>query len=114
MLALSDDELIRLLRDDVPCGDLTTETLGIGRARGQVLFRARQPMIVCCVEDAARLFALAGATACNHVPRPLLAVAGGVRADNAAAYVAAGADLLVTSAPYSAPPRDIAVSFSPC
>jgi molybdenum transport protein len=45
----------------------------------------------------------------SHV---LLAAAGGVRADNAAAYVAAGADLLVTSAPYSAPPRDVQVVFS--
>ncbi len=43
--------------------------------------------------------------------RPLLAAAGGVRADNAAAYVAAGADLLVTSAPYTAPPRDVQVTF---
>ena len=41
----------------------------------------------------------------------LLAIAGGVRADNAAAYVAAGADLLVTSAPYFAPPRDVQVEF---
>lgn len=46
--------------------------------------------------------------------RPLLAAAGGVRADNAAAYAAAGADLLVTSAPYAAPPRDVAVSFAAC
>ena len=46
--------------------------------------------------------------------RLLLAAAGGVRADNAAAYVAAGADLLVTSAPYCAPPRDVAVSFAAC
>lgn len=45
---------------------------------------------------------------------PLLAAAGGVSAANAAAYVAAGADLLVTSAPYSAPPRDVAVRFFPC
>ena len=43
--------------------------------------------------------------------RPLLAAAGGIRADNAAAYVAAGADLLVTSAPYTAPPKDVQVTF---
>lgn len=43
--------------------------------------------------------------------RGVLAIAGGVRADNAAAYVAAGADLLVTSAPYFAPPRDVQVEF---
>ena len=45
-------------------------------------------------------------------PGLLLAAAGGVRADNAAAYVQAGAHLLVTSAPYSAPPRDVQVVFS--
>lgn len=44
--------------------------------------------------------------------RPLLAAAGGVRADNAAAYVAAGADLLVTSAPFTTAPRDVQVNFT--
>jgi molybdenum transport protein len=43
--------------------------------------------------------------------RTLLAVAGGIRADNAAEYVSAGADLLVTSAPYTAPPKDVQVIF---
>lgn len=46
-----------------------------------------------------------------HSQRPLLAAAGGIKADNAAAYVAAGADLLVSSAPYTAPPRDVQVDF---
>jgi molybdenum transport protein len=41
----------------------------------------------------------------------LLAVAGGLRADNAEAYVAAGADLLVTSSPYAAPAKDVQVRF---
>ncbi|MDR3369518.1 ModD protein [Rhodoferax sp.] len=44
-------------------------------------------------------------------PHPLLAAAGGIRADNAAAYVAAGADFLVTSSPYWAPPKDVQVTF---
>ncbi|HMN72019.1 MAG TPA: ModD protein [Rhodoblastus sp.] len=46
-------------------------------------------------------------------PRPLLAAAGGVNAGNAAAYAAAGADLLVTSSPYLAPPRDVKVTIVP-
>jgi molybdenum transport protein len=46
-------------------------------------------------------------------PRALVAAAGGVTEANAAAYAEAGADVLVTSAPYSAPPRDVAVSFHP-
>lgn len=46
--------------------------------------------------------------------RPLLAAAGGINTANAAAYADAGADLLVTSAPFSAPPRDVAVRFVAC
>lgn len=46
-------------------------------------------------------------------PRPLLAAAGGVNASNAAAYAQAGADILVTSAPYYAPPRDVKVRITP-
>lgn len=44
-------------------------------------------------------------------PRPLLAAAGGIGAANAAAYSAAGADFLVTSSPYAAPPKDVQVTF---
>ena len=43
---------------------------------------------------------------------PLIAAAGGVNVANAAGYVRAGAGLIVTSAPYSAPPRDVAVSIT--
>ncbi|MGB0126197.1 MAG: ModD protein, partial [Rhodocyclaceae bacterium] len=39
--------------------------------------------------------------------RPSLAVAGGIDVANAVAYARAGADLLVTSAPYSARPTDV-------
>jgi molybdenum transport protein len=45
--------------------------------------------------------------------KPLVAAAGGINATNAATYVAAGADILVTSAPYSAPPLDVAVRIEP-
>jgi molybdenum transport protein len=60
-LALSDEELARLLHDDVPCGDLTTETSGIGQQAACLEFRARQDMVVCAIEEAARLFTLSGA-----------------------------------------------------
>lgn len=45
--------------------------------------------------------------------RPLIAVAGGVNESNAAEYAAAGADLLVTSAAYAAPPADVSVTVTP-
>jgi molybdenum transport protein len=44
---------------------------------------------------------------------PLLAPAGGVTAANALAYARAGADLLVSSAPYFAPPADVKVVIAP-
>ena len=42
-----------------------------------------------------------------------IAAAGGITAANAAAYAEAGADVLVTSAPYTAAPRDVAVWIGP-
>ena len=44
---------------------------------------------------------------------PLLAPAGGVTVVNAVDYARAGADLLVSSAPYFAPPADIRVRIRP-
>jgi molybdenum transport protein len=42
-----------------------------------------------------------------------IAAAGGVNLANAEAYALAGAHLLVSSAPYSAAPRDVAVLLAP-
>lgn len=47
----------------------------------------------------------------DHPARPLLAAAGLVDEGNAAAYARAGADILVTSAPYAAPPLAVVVSL---
>ncbi len=44
--------------------------------------------------------------------RPLIAAAGGINPDNAAAYARAGAGILVTSWPYLARPRDVQVRFA--
>jgi len=44
-------------------------------------------------------------------PRPVIAAAGGINAANAIDYARAGADVLVTSAPYTAPPLDVRVSM---
>ena len=48
----------------------------------------------------------------STAPRPTLAAAGGINPDNAAAYARAGADVLVTSWPYSARPADVAVTIT--
>ncbi len=53
-------ELERLLEDDVPYGDLTTEALGIGTSAGLMRFAARDPMVLALAEDAAAIIELAG------------------------------------------------------
>ena len=59
---LTDEQLLKLLHDDVPFGDFTTELLLTADKPVQITFAARQDMTVCCVEEAARLFELCGAT----------------------------------------------------
>lgn len=63
MAALGDAELLALLREDVPYGDLTTEALGVGDVEGSISFIGRRGMVACGTEEAARLFALCGAQA---------------------------------------------------
>lgn len=58
---LTDEQLLKLLHDDVPFGDLTTELLLVPNKPVQIIFTARQDMTVCCIEEAARLFHLCGA-----------------------------------------------------
>jgi molybdenum transport protein len=45
-------------------------------------------------------------------PRPLIAAAGGINAGNAGDYARAGADVIVTSAPYTADPLDVKVAMT--
>ena len=59
---LSDTRLAALLDDDVPCGDLTTESLGIGESPGRLRMSARGAMTLCAVEEAARVLELCGTT----------------------------------------------------
>jgi molybdenum transport protein len=61
-LALDDHALRRLILDDVPYLDLTTQSLGIGNAPGRVEIFSRNAMTVCGTEEAARLFELEGAS----------------------------------------------------
>lgn len=59
-----------------------------------------------------RVAELVGALA-DLSPRPVIAAAGGVNAKNAEAYARAGASVLVTSAPYNAPPAEVQVRIGP-
>ncbi|MFO1114359.1 MAG: ModD protein [Beijerinckiaceae bacterium] len=83
-------ELERLLRDDVPHGDLTSEALGIGDTPAIMTFRARNPMSVALVADAAEIIDIAGGDVVCH------ARSGEVLARNAPILTARGpADALL-------------------
>lgn len=63
MSVLSTTELERLLAEDAPFGDLTTESLGIGRQPGRICFAARSAMVVAGIDEARSLLNLAGVQA---------------------------------------------------
>lgn len=60
---LPDGLLQSWLQEDAPHGDLSTRALAIGGQPGRLAFRARAAMRVAAIEEAARLFELAGAHA---------------------------------------------------
>lgn len=88
-LRLADSELLRLLAEDVPHGDLTTEQLGISARRATIQFAARGPMRLAASEEAARLLELCGAT-CLEVSSSGSSLAAGaifLKAEGTAAAV---------------------------
>jgi molybdenum transport protein len=58
---LSDDDIARLIKEDVPYLDLTTFGLGIGRQRGTLEFYTRHPVVACGTEEAAGVLEKLGA-----------------------------------------------------
>ncbi len=103
---MSDADLVDRLRANAPERKLTAEVSDVETA----LRMARAGIHVLQLEKfATEAVAQLASALAGRPRRPLLAAAGGVNAANAARYAAAGADILVTSAPYSAPPRDVQV-----
>jgi len=63
MYHIPDSVLQGLLAEDIPYGDLTTRSLGIGSVPGRLAFSARGGMVACCTEEAARIPEFLGASA---------------------------------------------------
>lgn len=61
-MRLPDSTLQAWLSEDVPFGDLTTQSLGIGDEPGQMRFAARNAMVLALAPEAARILELAGAS----------------------------------------------------
>jgi len=58
----SDEEIERLIAEDVPYGDLTTRALGIGQEQGRMVLTARHPLVLCGAGIAARIVEKLGGT----------------------------------------------------
>jgi molybdenum transport protein len=62
MWSLPASDVERLIAEDVPSGDLTTEALGIGTEPGRITFKARGAMTVAGIEIAADMLRHCGAS----------------------------------------------------
>jgi molybdenum transport protein len=104
------DRIAALLRMQAPEKKLVIEACGLDEAirAAQAGFDVIQAEKF-TPEDIARLKERLAPMA----KRPAIAAAGGVNSRNGADYARAGADILVTSAPYAAAPRDVSVRFQP-
>lgn len=94
---ISDSRLDAMLREDVPYGDLTTRGIGIAERKGRAVFRTRDTITVCCVEEAERLMQLAGCSATRRIAA-------------SAAQVEAGGSLLVAEGDAAALHRGLKVA----
>ena len=94
---LPDERLLAMLREDVPYGDLTTRGLGISERRGVAVFRTRDTITACSVEEAERLMLLSGCTAARRMA-------------SSGAQVEAGGDLLVAEGDAAALHRGLKVA----
>lgn len=78
MIVLSDSALDALLAQDVPYGDLTTDSLGIADQPARMSFAARAAMVLAGSEEAARLVEKAGGRVTRVSPSGTSLEAGAV------------------------------------
>ena len=56
MIFFTEEDIDRLIEEDIPYGDLTTFALGIENERGIIRFSPRGNTVVCCTEEVVRIF----------------------------------------------------------
>ncbi|RKD90394.1 ModD protein [Mangrovibacterium diazotrophicum] len=60
MIYFTDHDIDRLIEDDVPAGDMTSLLLGLHGQQGRIEIFARNRMVVCCTEEAVRMYQKVG------------------------------------------------------
>lgn len=76
MIYFSDNDIDRLIKEDMPYIDLTTELLGIGRGLGKIEFKVREDAIVSCTEEVERIFFKLGIDCTHLTPSGVIAPVG--------------------------------------
>lgn len=66
--SVSDVLLERLMEEDVPYGDLTTDILGIGASQGKIVFTTRETTVPCATEEAVGMLEKFGAVIRHATP----------------------------------------------
>ena len=60
MIYFTENDIDRLIEDDVPAGDMTTSLLKLHGKHGRICLSARQEMTICCTEEVTRMYHKAG------------------------------------------------------
>ena len=66
MIYFSDNDIDRLIKEDMPYIDLTTQLLGIGKGLGKIEFRVREDAVVSCTEEVGKDLSKLGIE-CTHL-----------------------------------------------
>jgi molybdenum transport protein len=75
---ITEEEIGRLITEDVPYFDLTSHALGIGREKGQIEYFTRENIVICGTEEAERIFRYLDIETTNFTPSGQKADAGSV------------------------------------
>jgi len=76
MIYFTEHDIDRLIEDDVPAGDMTTQLLGLAGKQGSITLVARNEMTACCTEEAVRMYRKAGLEVVYSVPSGTAVKAG--------------------------------------
>ncbi|NLD93940.1 MAG: ModD protein [Fibrobacter sp.] len=78
MFFVSDQILDSLIQEDFPLGDLTVDTLGIGKQSAVMTCKSRNHGIICCTEEASRIINRLGGQVSFFLPSGTLVEPGTV------------------------------------
>ncbi len=68
MIYFTENDIDRLIEDDVPVGDMTSNLLLFEKQRGRITLLTRHDMVVCCTEEAERMYRKTGLEVTYIVP----------------------------------------------